>query len=286
MNRARLKPIAIGVVAVLVLAAGYAAIQMRSQAILEARHPLRPSTVRAATTPDAIAVGQHLAEVSACGLCHGKDLAGRTMGAAGSPFAAPNLTQVVGRRSDAELDRAIRAGVRPDGTTEFVMPSQAYAGFTDAETAAMLGYLRSLTPKGAPTPKRQSGFMQRVDLAVGFMHPEVDRIAVARPPLDLGPRYASGRHLAAVSCGQCHGTNLSGGHGAPGPDLMVRGGYNRTQFHTLMREGETPSGRDLDPMSLVARLSFSHFTDAEIDALYDYLDARDVRLGKPTGPGQ
>ena len=31
-------------------------------------------------------------------------------------------------------------------------------------------------------------------------------------------------------------------------------------------------------MSETARLSFSHFTDAEVDALYDYLDARDVRL--------
>ncbi len=286
MNRAPLKPIAFGVVAVLALAAAYLAVHMRSQAILEARHPLRPSAVRAATTSEAIAAGQHLVQTSACGLCHGKDLAGRTLGAAGSPLAAPNLTQAVGHRSDAELDRAIRDGLRPDGTTEFVMPSQAYARFTDVETAAMLGYLRSLAPKGAPTPKRQSSFMQRVDLALGFMHPEVDRIAAARPPLDLGPRYESGRHLAAVACGQCHGTDLSGGHGAPGPDLMVRGGYNRTQFHTLMREGETPSGRELDPMSLVARLSFSHFTDTEIDALFDYLDARDVRLGKQPTPGQ
>ncbi len=286
MKRVPLKPIAIGVAAMLALAAAYAVVQMRSQAILEARHPLRPSAVRAATTPEAVALGQHLMQVSACSLCHGKDLAGRMLGAAGSPLGAPNLTRSVGRRSDAELDRAIRDGVRPDGTAEFVMPSQAYARFTDAETAAILGYLRSLTPKGAPTPKRQSGLMQRVDLALGFMHPEVDRIAAARPPIDLGPRYESGRHLAAVACGQCHGTDLSGGRGAPGPDLMVRGGYSRGQFHTLMREGETPSGRELDPMSLVARLSFSHFSDAEIDALYDYLDARDVRLGKTPAPGQ
>ena len=99
MNRVPLKPLALGVAAVLVLAAAYAAVQMRSQAILEARYPLRPSVVRAATTPEAVATGQHLMQVSACGLCHGKDLAGRMLGAAGSPLAAPNLTQAVGRRS-------------------------------------------------------------------------------------------------------------------------------------------------------------------------------------------
>ena len=281
-----LKPILVAVAALLALAAAYVAVEIRSQAVLEARHPLRPSAVRAATTPEAVALGQHLMQVSGCSLCHGRDLAGRMLGAAGSPLGAPNLTRAVGRRSDAELDRAIRDGVRPDGTTEFVMPSQAYARFTDAETAAILGYLRSLRPKGAPTPKRHPGLIQRVDLALGFMHPEVDRIAAARPPIDLGQRYEAGRHLAAVACGQCHGTDLAGGRGAPGPDMMVRGGYTRAQFHTLMREGETPSGRELDPMSLVARLSFSHFTDAEIDALYDYLDARDVRLAKPPSRGQ
>jgi mono/diheme cytochrome c family protein len=124
-----------------------------------------------------------------------------------------------------------------------------------------------------------------VDIAVGFMHPEVDRIRAAHPPLDLGPATAAGRHLAATACGQCHGTDLAGGHGAPGPDMMVRGGYSRVQFGALMRKGETPQGRDLDPMSQVARSSFSHFTDAEIDQIYAYLDARDVALAKPPPAG-
>ena len=71
----------------------------------------------------------------------------------------------------------------------------------------------------------------------------------------------------------------SGGHGAPGPDLMVRGGYSLAQFRALMHDGETPAGRELGLMSLTARQSFSHFTDAEVGALYAYLAARDVKLG-------
>ena len=281
MNSAPFKTLALCAVGALAFVVVYAAVQVRSQAILEARHPLAPSAVRAATIPEAIAEGQHLTQVNGCSLCHGRELAGKMMGAAGSPLAAPNLTRVVAKRSDAELDHAIRGGVRPDGTSELGMPSHVYAGFTDAETAAMLGYLRTLKPQGAPTLRPDPGFMQRVDLAVGFMHPEAGRIAGARPPIDLGPKFQQGRHLVATACGQCHGSDLSSGHGAPGPDLMVRGGYTRTQFHALMRTGQTPSGRELDLMSETARSSFSHFTDAEIDAVYDYLYARDVRLDGP-----
>ena len=278
MSPAPLKTIALCAVGAFAFVVVYAAVQARSQSILQARHPLAPSAVRAATIPEAIAEGQHLVQVGGCALCHGRELAGTMMGAAGSPLAAPNLTRVVVKRTDAELDHAIRGGVRPDGTSEFGMPSHVYASFTDAETGAIVGYLRSLKPQGVSTPRPDPGFMQRVDMAVGFMHPEAGRIADARAPIDLGPRFQMGRHLAAVACGQCHGTDLSSGHGAPGPDLMVRGGYTRIQFHTLMKTGETPSGRELGLMSETARSSFSHFTDAEVDALYDYLDARDVRL--------
>lgn len=281
MTRPQLRTLVLGAVLAIGLAAGAVAVQVRSQAILAARFPLRPSPVRAATTPEALAEGRHLVQVAACSLCHGRALAGEMLGAAGSPVSAPNLTLVVRRRSDAELDRAIRAGLRPDGTSELGMPSHVYMRFTDAEMAAMLGYLRSLPPAGSMAPRPSPGFVERADLVLGLLHPEVRRVAAATPPLDLGPRFAEGRHLTSFACGQCHGTDLSGSQGAPGPDLMVRGGYDLGQFRTLMREGQTPSGRQLDPMSLVARTSFSHFTDGEIDAIYAYLDARDVKLASP-----
>ena len=278
------RSLVIGAAVLVALIAAWAFVQMRSQTIIQARHALPPSAVKADMTPDGIALGRHLVEVSACSFCHGRTLSGRMLAAAGSPLAAPNLTRAAARRSDAELDHAIRAGLRPDGTTEFAMPSQAFAAFTDRETSAIVGYLRTLKPQGAPTPKFDPSPMQRLDIAVGFMHPAIDRITAARRPLDLGPRTATGRHLTAVACGQCHGTDLSSGHGAPGPDLMVRGGYKRAQFHALMRKGETAEGRDLEPMSQVAQSNFSQFTDAEIDAIYDYLDARDGALAKAPPP--
>lgn len=278
MNPSALKQVALGLLAALLFLAAWAVVQARSQAILDTRYPLRATAVRADASPEAVAQGQHLVQTSGCALCHGRDLAGKLMGAAGSPLAAPNLTRVVAKRTDAELDRAIRQGLRREGTSEFGMPSHVYAAFTDQETAAILGYLRSLKPEGRLVPRAEPGMMQRVDLAVGFMHPEAGRVADARRPIPVGPAFEAGRHLAALSCGQCHGTDLSSGHGAPGPDLMVRGGYSLKQFRALMRSGETPSGLELDLMSETARLSFSHFTDPEINALYAYLYARDVRL--------
>jgi cytochrome c553 len=285
MTRVALKNFAISLALALLFAGAYAAIQARSRAILQERHPLSPSAVRAATAPDALAEGRHLVDVAACSLCHGRDLAGKMLAAAGSPAYAPNLTLVTRKRTDAELDRALRRGLRPDGTSELGMPSHVYAGFTDAETAAILGYLRSLKPQGSLSARPRPGLLQRADLAAGLLHTETQRAAAAKPPLDLGPRLEAGRHLAALACGQCHGPDLSGGHHAPGPDLTVRGDYDRRQFHALMREGETPSGRDLDLMSATARTSFSHFSDGEIDEIYDYLNARDLRLGGTPGSG-
>ena len=279
MDRISRKSLLLGVVALIVVAGAAIAVQTRSQAVLQTRWPLTSATVQAATAPADIDAGRHLVEVTGCTLCHGRDLAGKMMAAAGSPMAAPNLTRAVARRSDAELDRAIRAGVRPDATSEFAMPSHVYAAFTDAETASIIGYLRTLHPAGAATVRPPLGIMQKVDLAVGFMHPQAGRIAGAPRPLDLGPQFEAGRHLASLACAQCHGTDLTGGHGAPGPDLMVRGGYSLAQFRALMHDGETPAGRELGLMSLTARQSFSHFTDAEVGALYAYLAARDVRLG-------
>lgn len=283
MTRDLLKNFAIGLGLALVLAGLYVAVQVRSQAILQARHPLPPSSLRAATTPAEIARGQHLVQVAACSLCHGRALAGMMIAAAGSPVYAPNLTRVAPRRTDAELDRAIRSGLRPDGTAELGMPAHVYAAFTDAEAAAIVGYLRTLEPEGSIQARPSPGIVQRADLAAGIMHTEPERIAAARPPMDLGPRFETGRHLASVDCGQCHGTNLSGRHGAPGPDLEVRGDYSRRQFHVLMRQGDTTSGHELELMSSVAQASFSHFSDAEIDAIYDYLNARDLRLSAAPG---
>ncbi len=268
------------------LAAAYWVVTERSDAVLEARHTLPPSAVRVATTPEAIARGAHLTVITACAGCHGEGLTGGMPTVAGSPVAAPNLTLAAPRLSDAQLDRAIRRGLKPDGTSELAMPSRAYAGFSDDEVAAIVGYLRSLKPRGTVLARSKPGLFLRIELLLGLFKTSADSLAAAQPPLDAGPQVSAGRHLAQVACGQCHGSDLNGGQGLPGPGLSVDGYYSRAQFHTLMRTGEAVGDGDMELMARTARMSFSHFSDAEIDALYDYLDARDrVQIGSASKAG-
>lgn len=262
----------------------YAFVEHRSQAVLAASHPMPASAVHASTRPAEITYGAHLVQVADCAGCHGADLAGRSLSVSGSVVDAPNLTIASRRLSDQQLDAAIRRGLRPDGTSELAMPSQAFARLTDDETAAILGYLRSLPTKGALASQPVPGFMLRANLLLGVFRTEPQKLAAAKSPVDAGPAVASGRHLASFACAQCHGADLGGGHGAPGPDLTVRGYYDRAQFHTLMRTGVSPGDRDLELMARTARMSFSHFSDAEIDQVFDYLTARDrILASKPAG---
>lgn len=284
MPRVKWPLVALVSVAVALVAGASLYVAQRSTALLTERHPLPPSAVHAISTPQAIAAGGHLTTVTACTTCHGADLTGHMIGVGGSLIYAPNLTLVGKRLSDAELDRAIRRGLAPDGRGELAMPSQAYAGFTDAEVGAIAAYLRSLPPKGDLAHQPPPGALLRVNLALGAFKPATAKLAAAKPPLDAGPAYASGRHLAQVACGQCHGTDLSGGKGLPGPDMTVRGYYTSDQFKTLLRTGEAPDERDMELMGRVARTSFNHFSDAEIAALYAYLDARDRTLATAPHP--
>jgi mono/diheme cytochrome c family protein len=125
-----------------------------------------------------------------------------------------------------------------------------------------------------------------VDLALGRFHLSADRLASARTALDAGPETAAGRYLASVSCAQCHGSDLAGGAGNPGPDLTIRGYFNRQQFYALLKCGEAIGEGDVETMTRAARQSFSHYSDDEIGSIYAYLDARDRLLSSKSGlPG-
>jgi mono/diheme cytochrome c family protein len=263
------------VIALTAAATARALIESRSQALLDVRHAMPASEVRAATAPQAIAEGAHLVAVTACAICHGDDLSGRMLNVSRSTVYASNLTVLTHRLSDADLDRAVRWGLRPDGVSELAMPSHVYAAFTDDEAASIIGYLRALKPKGMLLAQPQPGLLLRANLLAGAFRLETARLADAAPPVRAGPRFDEGRHLASIACGQCHGTDLSGGRGAQGPDLTVRGYYDRDRFRALLRTGDAIGEGDMELMSRVARTSFSHFSDSEIDAIFDYLDARD-----------
>ncbi len=263
------------------IALAVAYVFIASQMMLDRTYPKRPSAVRAPATAEAIARGRHLVVIAGCTDCHGRDLMGKRVDVPGSTVYAPNLTTDINKRSDADIDCAIRQSLLPDERSVVVMPSHAYAGLTDGEVASIIAYLRSLKIRGTASPPPSFGLMVRAGLVAGVFKTEAAALAGAKPPLDLGARYARGRHLAAIVCGQCHGTDLSGTPEdpvVPTPDLLIIAAYNRSDFRTLLRRGKAVGGRELGLMSQVSRGNFSSLTDEEIDALYDYLDARERAL--------
>jgi mono/diheme cytochrome c family protein len=106
---------------------------------------------RARTAPAAgptAEYGQYLAQ--ACTGCHREDFAGQHVPGTPPHFPdARNLTpHAIGSWSDADFERALRHGTRPDGSklNEF-MPWRAYASFSDEEVAAIHAYLKTLPAK-------------------------------------------------------------------------------------------------------------------------------------------
>jgi mono/diheme cytochrome c family protein len=260
------------------IAGGVLLIMSRSEAILGARRALPASPVVLEHSPvaqaQAAARGARLIAVAACSGCHGADLTGGPLRVFGTQVHTPNLTLKLRDLSDADIDRALRAGLRPDGTSELVMPAHAYRALTDEEVAAIIVALRALPGQGTRQPALRPGLFLRAALAVGALRTEPQQVAAARSPLDAGASFAAGRHLAAFACGRCHGTNL-GGVANVGPDLTVRGYYSRARFHALIQKGDAIGEGNMALMTDTAKNNFSHFTDAEVDAIYDYLEARD-----------
>jgi cytochrome c553 len=241
----------------------------------------------ARTDSSSIARGEHLFQTVSCTLCHGDDGGGaivqqdRLLGT----VAGPNLTSGRGgtaaRRSDEDWLRAIRRGVRHDGTSLIVMPSEVFTHLADSDLASMLGYMRQLPPVDREVPQSGFGFLGRALLAAGKMNILVapktpDFKALATPPPPGTVEY--GRYLADVSgCHGCHGYGLSGGRVAGPPGLPPAsnltptgiGQWSEADFTRALREGKRPDGRVLD--EFMPWQVFRKMSDDDLHALWMYL---------------
>jgi cytochrome c553 len=229
-----------------------------------------------------IAQGERLARVLGCKGCHGQDLRGQPWqeDADLAISFSSNLTRALPGYSDAQLERAIREGVRADGTPLWDMPSEIFTFLDPDDLAALTAYLRTVPPGGVVHPRIVFGPRGRREVASGEMRPEPqvvrDQRALSPPRLD--GRHELARYMTRATCGECHGVELKGATWPPGetspPDLIVAGAYSRAEFHNLMRTGTPTGGRRLGLMGEVARGRFAHLTPHEVDAIYDYLVAR------------
>jgi len=204
--------------------------------------------------------GRYLVEVTAaCGNCHtpkgpqgnlpGRELAGGFVIDA-PPFRAvtSNITQDpetgIGRWTDAQIARAIREGIRPDGSLIGPpMPFEFYRNLSDRDLQAMVAYLRTVPPIRNAVEKST----YRIPLPPSY-GPPVTSVA---PPAD-NP-VARGAYLAGpvAHCLECH-TPM----GANGHLEMARLGGGGQQFPG---PGGVAIARNLTPTGL------GQWSDAEIE---------------------
>lgn len=268
-----------GLAAILVLA--LAGLYGASEAIIRRKTEAPLIRVAAATDIGAVERGRHLAQLYGCTGCHEGNLQGAVW--VESPLLgrlyAANLTRAIPGYTDAQLARAIRAGVRPDGSQLWSMPSESWIRSTDAELGDLLAFLRSHEPAGTPTPRAKFGPLARWGIIVGELEPTSVwvRRARASPSFDAGAAFARGRHLADTVCSECHGSDLKG-HPGDTPDLTIAASYDLPGFATLMRTGVAADGKERGLMTEVSRGRFSHFTEQDVADLHGYLTARAERM--------
>jgi cytochrome c553 len=177
--------------------------------------------------------------------------------------------------TDAELFRAIRHGIRKDGSRLTIMSLTSIREYSDDDVKAIIAFLRSQPP--ANSDKRggdQLNFVAMVLFGAGML-PDFTpaQQSVSALPPSISPTY--GKYVATLGdCRACHGPDMTGQEGtpalpgAPNPRPYVAA-HSLQQFQQMMRTGVRPTGGTLDmPWENASTMS-----DDDLAALYAYLKA-------------
>src|SRR5690349_4962477 len=130
------------------LAVTFLALAAKGRSMINKTYEVQVENVAIPTDAEAIARGEHWVKAECIG-CHGDDLSG------GPFFEAPfgyfdaiNLTPgeggIGGEFSDEDWVRALRHGVKPDGHSLLIMPSNYFRRYSDEDLGDIIAYLKSL----------------------------------------------------------------------------------------------------------------------------------------------
>lgn len=230
--------------------------------------------------------GRYIARTRGCFGCHGQQLEGNNFDDQWdwpARAVAPNLAKYARESDAATLEAAIRQGIGANGRAFISMPSYNFARLTDADTAALIAFLRSAPVVEHALPSPKIGWRARWDLVFGGeTHYEdwADAVPQLRIDPESLPARARGEYLGMTMCNECHGLDLRGAnlYGAPTPDLAMVGAIEREEFERIVRTGRGLGDRHLGLMTLVASDRFPVLTDSDVDNLYLHLSSL---LGEP-----
>ena len=256
---------------------------------------------QAESSDETVAHGKALVEAADCGSCHTADPAKPFAGGKriDTPFGAiysPNLTPDretgIGAWRDEDFHRALRYGVRRDGSRYY--PAFPYPNFTKMvrdDLLAIRAYLATLTPfsNEAPPPALHWPLNYRVVMRVWnwlFFKP-----GILVPDQQKSTEWNRGRYLVegAAHCGACHtpknlfgadkknrplGGGLVQGWFAPRLDGAERSGlksWSADDIVEYLQSGRNGHSNADGLMAEVVANSTSKMSDADVRAIAVYL---------------
>lgn len=234
--------------------------------------------------------GEYLVTVGAgCVECHGEDLAGGTV--VEDPVAGhiygPNISRAALKDwTDGELARVIHNGVKKDGHSVVIMPSDTYQYMCREDVADMVAYLRHAPAVERANRGMRVGALIKIIWAAGKMPGvfpaevvEHERAFTAKVP--EGPTRAYGAYLFKSHCAGCHREDGRGGKIANGPPDWPpaanltedgAGGWTQEGFIKTFRTGINPSGSKVQPpMGDAIRKFGKKMKENDLKAIWEHL---------------
>ncbi len=309
----------VGGVFFLLLLLGLAGIYVSSEKRLNRVYEIPDQAVFIPTDVQSIELGEHIFRFRGCEACH--SAGGSSYVSTGEEFGmqkhlnlpsqdiplmegnvymddpvvgkvvASNLTTgkggVGGEYTDEGWVKAIRHGVRMDGTPLLFMPSTEFHYLSDRDLGAVIAYIQTAPPMNNVLPPSSVSPIGRLVMMVPgitFIPAELiphDAPRPDAPPVGITAEY--GEYLTQ-SCKVCHGLTMSGG-AIPGfpaswpPALNLTWGegsalpsWTEDDFINTMRTGETPGDIQLRK-DYMPWTSYRHMSDDELRAVWVYLQS-------------
>jgi mono/diheme cytochrome c family protein len=189
----------------------------------------------------------------------------------------------VARYTAQDWERIIRHGVRADGRAALVMPSEDYNRLTNADLAALVGYVRTLESRSGGEVVMELPLPVKVLYGLGVIRDASEKIDHSLAPAQPVAAAVNAQHGAYVAnmCIGCHGPGLSGGtipggppdwppaaNLTPGPGSAMVRYPDANAFVTMLRAGKRPDGSTIAVMPFE---SLRELNDTDAQALYAFL---------------
>lgn len=261
----------------------------QAAAKMSRRIEITPNAVAPRTDAAALERGRYLYASRGCADCHGANGAGRMFldDGRGLRLKGPNISPgpgtVVARYTPADWERAIRHGVRPDGTPLMIMPSEDYNRFTDDDLGALVAYIQALPPAAGTAAIVELPPPVRILYGLGMIRDAAAKIDHSLPPsrpVAQGVTLEHGAYVANMCLG-CHGARLTGGripggppdwppaaNLTPGPDSGMAPYPDAERLRAMFQSGRRPDGTALKVMPFE---SLREMNEVDVRALHLYL---------------